>query len=146
MTSVLGLLNYRGYVPNYSRLLVPLTRIMDKQVPNTLPWNSDAQVAFHSAEKALGSVIKMTALEPRKNFLGSRNLSNPESNDMVECFQCQLKSSSLGKQRAQLHRSATTRPSGYSNKVEIQPWVQRCRAGLQKHNVTAWQIFYKLWR
>lgn len=69
LRSVLGLLNYyRDYVPNYSRLVLPLTALTNKRVPNTLPWNSEAQVAFDSVKEALASIPGMTAPDPSKPF------------------------------------------------------------------------------
>uniref|UniRef100_L7LYF1 RNA-directed DNA polymerase n=1 Tax=Rhipicephalus pulchellus TaxID=72859 RepID=L7LYF1_RHIPC len=69
LRSVLGLLNYyRDYVPEYSRLVLPLTGLTNKRVPNTLPWTAEAQHAFDAVKEALASVPGLTAPIPGKEF------------------------------------------------------------------------------
>lgn len=69
LRSILGLLNYyREYVPAYSHLVLPLTALTGKRVPNVLPWNGEAQAAFESVKEALTAVPGLTAPDPRKDF------------------------------------------------------------------------------
>ncbi|GFW55104.1 hypothetical protein TNCV_262021 [Trichonephila clavipes] len=46
--SVLGLCNYyREYIPKYSELVYPLTELIKKRVPDSIPWTEKHDSSFH---------------------------------------------------------------------------------------------------
>ncbi|GBN78877.1 Retrovirus-related Pol polyprotein from transposon 17.6 [Araneus ventricosus] len=52
--SLLGLANnYRDYIPNFSSLLLSLTNLTKKNVPNKIPWNEEAELAFQALKREL---------------------------------------------------------------------------------------------
>lgn len=69
LRSMLGLFNYyREYVPNYSQIALPLTQLTGKRIPNSLPWNEDAQAAFETIKSLLAAIPKLRAPDLTKEF------------------------------------------------------------------------------
>lgn len=60
LRSVLGLASYyRDYIPDYSHLVLPLTNLTKKRVPNKIPWGEAEERTFQSLKRQL---IKMPSL------------------------------------------------------------------------------------
>ncbi|XP_055942030.1 uncharacterized protein LOC129972075 [Argiope bruennichi] len=58
--SLLGLANYyRDYIPNFSSLVLPLTNLTKKNVPNEIPWAKEQEQAFQILKEEL---VKMPSL------------------------------------------------------------------------------------
>ncbi|XP_055932981.1 uncharacterized protein LOC129963003 [Argiope bruennichi] len=58
--SLLGLANYyRDYIPNFSSLVLPLTNLTKKNVPNKIPWAKEQEQAFQILKEEL---VKMPSL------------------------------------------------------------------------------------
>lgn len=67
--SVLGMFNYyRDYIPEYSRLVLPLTALTNKRIPNRIPWNEAADESFSRVKEALCSVPELAAPDYKKEF------------------------------------------------------------------------------
>lgn len=68
--SALGLFNYyRDYIPHYSELVLPLTSLTNKRVPNKIPWSKEADQAFHKVKNALAAVPTLAAPDPEKGYI-----------------------------------------------------------------------------
>jgi hypothetical protein len=58
--SLLGLASYyRDYIPQFSEIVLPLTNLTKKSVPNNIPWNADTDESFNKLKEEL---IKMPSL------------------------------------------------------------------------------------
>lgn len=69
LRSALGLFNYyREYVPSYSEIILPLTKLTGRRVPNAIPWNEEAQHAFDFVKRILATIPYLLALDPTKEF------------------------------------------------------------------------------
>lgn len=70
LRSALGLLNYyRDYIPSYSEMVLPLTDLTNRRVPNAIPWNEEAESAFNAVKHALSSLPTLTVPEVGKEFI-----------------------------------------------------------------------------
>ena len=60
LRSLIGLASYyRDYIPQFAQIVLPLTDLTKKRVPNNVPWNTDADEAFTRLKEEL---IKMPSL------------------------------------------------------------------------------------
>ncbi|GFU90368.1 retrovirus-related Pol polyprotein from transposon 17.6 [Trichonephila clavipes] len=67
--SVLGLCNYyREYIPKYSELVYPLTELIKKRVPDSIPWTEKHDSSFHLLKKALVEAPSLYSPVPDKPY------------------------------------------------------------------------------
>ncbi|GBL99975.1 Retrovirus-related Pol polyprotein from transposon 17.6, partial [Araneus ventricosus] len=67
--SLLGLANYyRDYIPNFSSLLLPLTDLTKKNIPNKIPWNEEAELAFQALKRELTRMPSLYTPQLDKSF------------------------------------------------------------------------------
>ncbi|XP_064470511.1 uncharacterized protein LOC135384989 [Ornithodoros turicata] len=67
--SALGMFNYyREYIPNYSELVLPLTNLTNRRVPNKLPWNAEAKKAFEVVKEKLAKIPELVSPDPRHGY------------------------------------------------------------------------------
>ncbi|GFU85382.1 retrovirus-related Pol polyprotein from transposon 17.6 [Trichonephila clavipes] len=69
LRSVLGLCNYyREYIPKYSELVHPLTELIKKRVPDSIPWTEKHDSSFHLLKKALVEAPSLYSPVPDKPY------------------------------------------------------------------------------
>lgn len=74
--SVLGLLNYyRDYIPRYSEIVLPLTELTHRRVPNVVPWNEAADDAFRVVKAELVALPALTAPDPDREYVVTTDAS-----------------------------------------------------------------------
>ncbi|XP_064482824.1 uncharacterized protein LOC135395659 [Ornithodoros turicata] len=77
LRSFLGLCNYyRDYVPNFSGVVLPLTQLTCKRIPQKLPWTTEAEKAFCEVKRCLASASLLYAPDPGKGYLLATDASD----------------------------------------------------------------------
>ncbi|XP_070391224.1 uncharacterized protein [Dermacentor albipictus] len=70
LRSVLGLFNYyREYIPEYSKVVRPLTDLTARRIPKVIPWNEEAENAFCAVKNVLASLPQLVAPDHDNEFL-----------------------------------------------------------------------------
>ncbi|GFU65299.1 retrovirus-related Pol polyprotein from transposon 297 [Trichonephila clavipes] len=60
LRSALGLCNfYRQYIPNFAKIVLPLTELTKKKVPNDIPWSKETENAFQELKTALCGITEL---------------------------------------------------------------------------------------
>lgn len=69
LRSLLGMCGYyRGYVKNYAAVAAPLTALTKRSVPNPIPWEEDAQIAFAELKRSLCEATALTTPDIHKPY------------------------------------------------------------------------------
>lgn len=77
LRSFLGLANYyRDYVPEYSKVVLPLTNLTGRRIPQKLPWDTQAQEAFDQVKDCLVQASALQAPDPGKEFILATDASD----------------------------------------------------------------------
>lgn len=77
LRSFLGLANYyRDYVPQYSKVVLPLTNLTGRRIPQKLPWNTEAQEAFDQVKDCVVQASALQAPDPGKEFILATDASD----------------------------------------------------------------------
>lgn len=70
LRSALGMLNfYRDYIPDYAEIVLPLTALTNRRVPNKLPWDNDAEAAFERVKSELAKIPELVPPDPSRGFI-----------------------------------------------------------------------------
>ncbi|KAM7298858.1 Retrovirus-related Pol polyprotein from transposon 17.6 [Ixodes scapularis] len=74
--SAQGLLNYyRDYIPRYSEIVLSLTELTHRRVPNVVPWNKAADDAFRVVKAELVALPALTARDPDREYVVTTDAS-----------------------------------------------------------------------
>ncbi|GFW40140.1 retrovirus-related Pol polyprotein from transposon 297 [Trichonephila clavipes] len=69
LRSALGLWNfYRQYIPNFAKIVLPLTELTKKKVPNEIPWSKEAENAFQELKTALCRITELQVADIEKPY------------------------------------------------------------------------------
>ncbi|GFV81596.1 retrovirus-related Pol polyprotein from transposon 297 [Trichonephila clavipes] len=69
LRSALGLCNfYRQFIPNFAKIILPLTELTKKKVPNEIPWSKEAENAFQELKTALCGITELQVPDIEKPY------------------------------------------------------------------------------
>ncbi|GFY26597.1 retrovirus-related Pol polyprotein from transposon opus [Trichonephila clavipes] len=87
LRSALGLHNfYRQYIPNFTKIALPLTELTKKKVPNEILWSKEAENAFKELKTALCGITELQVPDIEKPYY----LHTDASQTAVRCCLGQL--------------------------------------------------------
>ena len=63
-------------MPEYSKVVIPLTNLTGRRIPQKLPWNTEAQEAFDKVKNCLVQASALQAPDSRKEFILATDASD----------------------------------------------------------------------